>query len=114
MFSYRKRLLVLALTPFVLSVEQACAETATVYADSAKLTAGADTSTLTISSGRPLMRAALILQALYGYVITYEDPRFSNPDDVVDIGSTMVKGTTEGRPPKGSKLMVPKDSQYSI
>jgi len=90
------------------------ADSVSLNADSAKLIYGSDSDTLTIDSGRPLMRAALILQALYGYVITYEDPWYSNSDDVVDIAPSTIKGYSAFKPGNGPKLIVPRSSQLSI
>ena len=47
--------------------------------------AGDDRAPLTINDPRPLMYAALALEAKYGVVVTYEDPRYAYAADLVDI-----------------------------
>src|SRR5215831_3949370 len=42
---------------------------------------------LDIASGRPLADAAQALMHEYGYAITYEDPRYENAIDLVDVSA---------------------------
>ena len=93
---------------FALIGGRAYADSAQHNADSAGLIYGSDSTTLSIDSGRPLMRAALILQALYGFVITYEDPLYTNSDAVIDIAPTTRKDYASYRPGTAPKLLVPK------
>jgi hypothetical protein len=98
----------------VLSIAVRAENTGQGNTDSAKLISDKGSNTLVIDSGRPLMRAALILQALYGYVITYEDPRYVNDDDVVDIAPTTRKDFSSFRPGKAPKLNVPRSAAISV
>jgi len=42
-------------------------------------------STVTIDDPRPIDRALEFLQSKYGYVVTYEDPRYQYGDDLKDV-----------------------------
>lgn len=47
--------------------------------------AHAQTSLTFKARSRPVLRAALALTAKYGYVITYEEPIYTDPDDLKDV-----------------------------
>jgi len=62
-------------------------------------------STLTISDGRPVAAGVQELITRYGYVITYEDPRYSYDADVEDVTNLV---TSDGRPNR--RILVPRTS----
>src|SRR5882672_7227609 len=72
--------------------------------DEARLAADTEGTLLQVDSARPLARAAMTLETRYGYVITYEDPRYSNEDDLVDAGSTVRKNYSTSRPAAEQRL----------
>lgn len=76
------------------------------------LGAQAQAQTLTFKArSRPVLRAALALTAKYGYVITYEDPIYANPDDLKDV-------TAQHKVPPHStrRILIPRggDLQLSV
>src|SRR5438067_7145188 len=75
--------------------------------DSATLASENGSVLLKVDSARPVARAVLTLQARYGYVITYEDPRYSHEDDLVDAAATVRKNYSASKPGGAQKLLVP-------
>jgi hypothetical protein len=69
---------------------------------------------LRIDSGRPVDRAVNTLQTKYGYVITYEDPRYTNEDDLQDVAAKVRKDYSSYPPGLAPKLMVPKGSKLTL
>src|SRR5262249_55324295 len=52
---------------------------------------------LKVDSARPVARAVLSLEARYGYVITYEDPRYSVDDDLIDAAPAVRKNYSSAK-----------------
>jgi len=63
----------------------------TISGDSALFTPKDGFILLKVDSGRPVDRAASTLQARYGYAITYEDPPYTNGDDLQDVSAKVVR-----------------------
>jgi hypothetical protein len=65
----------------------------TIVGDSASFTPDNGSVLLKIDSGRPVDRAVNTLQTRYGYVITYEDPRYTNEDGLQDVAAKSARTT---------------------
>jgi hypothetical protein len=82
--------------------------------DSATLVPENGSMRLTIDSARPVARAVLTLETRYNYVITYEDPRYTSEDDLVDAGPTVRKNYSGSRPAEEQELLVPKAGKLTL
>jgi hypothetical protein len=86
----------------------------TIDGDSASFTPDNGSVLLKIDSGRPVHRAVNTLQTRYGYVITYEDPRYTNDDDLQDVAAKVRKDYSSYPPGLAPKLMVPKGGRLTL
>jgi hypothetical protein len=86
----------------------------TIDGDSASFTPDNGSVLLKIDSGRPVDRAVDTLQTRYGYVITYEDPRYTNEDDLQDVAAKVRKDYSRYPPGLAPKLMVPKGGKLTL
>jgi hypothetical protein len=86
----------------------------TIVGDSASFTPDDGSVILKIDSGRPVRRAVETLQTRYGYVITYEDPRYTNEDDLQDVAAKVRKDYSSYPPGLAPKLMVPKGGKLTL
>ena len=86
----------------------------TIDGDSASFTPDNGSVLLKIDSGRPVDRAVNTLQTRYGYVISYEDPRYTNEDDLQDVAAKVRKDYSSYPPGLAPKLMVPKGSKLTL
>jgi hypothetical protein len=68
-------------------------------ADAAPLTS------ISVNDGHPVWEIARQLQERYGYAITYEDPRYSNDDDLEDV-TLQVRKDLEKYPPGGAPKVI--------
>jgi hypothetical protein len=91
-----------------------CAPSSVPNADVAVVSQQGSSTLLTIDSGRPVMRGALALQAKYGYVITYEDPPYTNKDDLVDAAATVRKDYATFPPGTAPPLLTPKPAELVL
>jgi len=69
---------------------------------------------LEIDSGRPIARALLTLQARFGTVITYEDPRYVDEDDLVDVAPFVAKDYDKSIPARSRRMLVPKAAKLTL
>ena len=67
-----------------------------------------------IASGRPLGGTAEALMREYGYAISYEDPRFENRDDLVDISAEVRRDGKSGSQDARYAIWVPKTRKAVI
>jgi len=80
----------------------------TIAGDSASFKLESGALLLKIDSGRPVARAVRTLQARYGYIISYEDPRYTNEDDLQDVSASVVRNYSQYAPGMAPKVIVPK------
>jgi hypothetical protein len=73
-----------------------------VAAGLAQRTNNSDKIILAAQEGRPLAHVILMLEAQYGWIITYEDPRYAYADDIRD--ATEKGNAVKTLVPKGGKL----------
>jgi hypothetical protein len=69
---------------------------------------------LSVQDGRPVAKAISLLEAKYGWIITYEDPRYSYADDIEDVTEKVRRDLNKY--PKGAapKVLVPKEGTLSF
>ncbi len=63
---------------------------------------------LSVESGRPVAEAILKLEAKYGWVITYEDPRYVHDSDIADVTLSVRKDLDKYKPGEAPKVLVPR------
>jgi hypothetical protein len=86
----------------------------TIGGDSASFTPDNGSVLLKIDSARPVHRVAETLQTRFGYVITYEDPQYTNEDDLQDVAAQVRKDYFSYPPGLAPKLMVPKGGKLTL
>lgn len=71
-------------------------------------------NTITVQDGRPVAKAITALEAKYGWVITYEDPRYVYVNDIEDVTESVRRDLYKY--PKGGapKVLVPKGGTLSF
>ncbi|MCI0664183.1 MAG: hypothetical protein L0220_24255 [Acidobacteria bacterium] len=63
---------------------------------------------VSVESGRPVADAILKLEAQYGWVITYEDPRYVHDSEISDVTLQVRKDLDKYKPGEAPKVLVPK------
>lgn len=63
---------------------------------------------LSVEDGRPLAQAILVLQERFGFVITYEDPRYVNADEMSDVTEQVRRDLDKFPPGQAPRVLVPK------
>jgi len=75
--------------------------------------AGAQTSeTISVDDPRPIAAVLQVLENKYGYAITYEDPEFTNSQDIKDATSE-VAAKHAGRS-NGKRILIPKGGAFQF
>jgi hypothetical protein len=69
---------------------------------------------LSVQDPRPLAKAIKMLEGKYGWVITYEDPRYVHPSEIADVTNTVRKDLYKYRPGEAPRVLVPKGGALSI
>ncbi len=78
---------------------------------------GSRPSTITVNDPRPLAEAALQLEALYGQVITYEDPEWQVPsqtEDVTDSVRRDTMGMSDGEKATLTRVLIPRAASLTV
>ena len=76
---------------------------------------GQTLKTTSVTGPRPLQDVILQWEKLYGWVITYEDPRFEYANDVEDVTTKVRKDLTPGEPIDPSKRIIgARERQLSV
>lgn len=75
---------------------------------------GTTSVNLSVEDARPVAKAITTLEAKYGWIITYEDPRYAYADDIADVTETVRRDLQKY--PKGAapKVLVPKGGVLSF
>ncbi|MEK6337748.1 MAG: hypothetical protein AABM67_22745 [Acidobacteriota bacterium] len=63
---------------------------------------------ISVEDGRPMAAAITTLEAQFGWVITYEDPRYTHPDDISDVTEKVRRDLHKFKPGRAPKVLVPK------
>lgn len=64
--------------------------------------------TISVEDGRPVATAIMMLEARFGWVITYEDPRYTNAGDISDVTEKVRRDLHKFKPGRAPKVLVPK------
>ncbi len=63
---------------------------------------------LSVEDPRPVAKAIEMLEAKYGWVITYEDPRYAHDSEVTDVTLKVRKDLDKYRPGEAPKVLIPR------
>ena len=63
---------------------------------------------LSVDDPRPLAAAIEVLEARYGWVITYEDPRYVYSGDIKDVTLSVRRDLDKYKPGEAPKVLIPK------
>lgn len=63
---------------------------------------------LSVEDPRPVAEAILTLEKKYGWVITYEDPRYVHESDIADVTLKVRRDLDKYKPGEAPKVLVPK------
>ncbi|HVQ39719.1 MAG TPA: hypothetical protein VMS31_19420, partial [Pyrinomonadaceae bacterium] len=69
---------------------------------------------ISVESGRPLAEALKILEARYGLLITYEDPRYMHASEIEDVTEKVRRDLDKFPPGKAPRVLVPKGGVLSF
>lgn len=75
-------------------------------------------ATITVDDPRPVAKAIEVLEARYGWVITYEDPPFTHESDVTDVTQQVRRDLDQFEPGKAPRVLIPKggvlEARYAV
>lgn len=63
---------------------------------------------ISVEDPRPVAKAITLLESRFGWVITYEDPRYINPADLSDVTEKVRRDLHKFKPGKAPKVLIPK------
>jgi len=63
---------------------------------------------LSVEDGRPLAKAIELLESRYGWVITYDDPRYIHNSEIADVTLRVRRDLDKYKPGEAPKVLVPK------
>jgi hypothetical protein len=63
---------------------------------------------LSVDDPRPVAKAIEMLEGKYGWVITYEDPRYAHDSEIADVTLKVRKDLAKYKPGDAPKVLVPK------
>lgn len=69
---------------------------------------------LSVEGGRPVAKAVEMLEARYGWMITYEDPRYVHESDIRDVTYQVRRDLDKYEPGKAPKVLVPRGGQINM
>lgn len=69
---------------------------------------------LSVADPRPVAKAVETLEAKYGWVITYEDPRYVHSSEIADVTGSVRKDLDKFRPGKSPRVLIPKGGSLTI
>jgi hypothetical protein len=69
---------------------------------------------LSTEYGRPLAEAIQMLEDRYGFVITYEDPRYMHASEIEDVTEKVRRDLDKFKPGKAPRVIVPKGGILSF
>jgi hypothetical protein len=69
---------------------------------------------LSVQDPRPLAKAIETLEAKYGWVITYEDPRYTHASEITDVTETVRRDLKKFKPGRAPKVLIPKGGTLSF
>jgi hypothetical protein len=69
---------------------------------------------LSVEDPRPLAKAIQMLEDKYGFVITYEDPRYTHASEITDVTEKVRRDLNKFKPGKAPKVLIPKGGPLSF
>lgn len=75
---------------------------------------GQSSVNLSVNGSRPVAAAVESLEQKYGYVITYEDPRYVNEGEIADVTEKVRKDLDQYPPGKAPRVLIPKGGKINI
>jgi hypothetical protein len=63
---------------------------------------------------RPVAKAVEMLEAKYGRIITYEDPRYIHPSDVKDVTLEVRRDLDKYKPGEAPKVLIPRGGALDV
>jgi hypothetical protein len=79
-----------------------------------RITSAQGSATLAVDDPRPVEKAVEMLVLRYGYVITYEDPRYEYGDDLEDVTSKVRKDMDKYPPGSAPKVIIPRGEKLTF
>jgi hypothetical protein len=74
----------------------------------------ADKLNLSVTSGRPVAEAAETLEQRHGWAVTYEDPLYVHPSELVDVTLEVRRDLDKYKPGEAPKVFVPKGGDVAF
>lgn len=69
---------------------------------------------ISVEDPRPVAKAITMLESQFGWVITYEDPRYVNANDISDVTELVRKDLPKFKPGKAPKVLIPKGGAFAF
>jgi hypothetical protein len=79
-----------------------------------QLSAGETVKHLSVDDPRPVAEAVLTLESLYGWAITYEDPRYAHPGEVSDITEKVRRDLRDFPMGKAPRVVIPRGGPLTV
>ncbi len=67
---------------------------------------------ISVEDPRPLAKAITMLEARFGWVITYEDPRYVNASEMTDVTEKVRRDLNKFRPGEAPRVLIPKGGAF--
>ena len=69
---------------------------------------------LAVEDPRPVAKAITMLEARYGWIITYEDPRYAYADDIVDVTEKVRRDLHKHPQGQAPRVLIPRGGHLSF
>lgn len=69
---------------------------------------------LSVNDPRPVAKAITMLEAKYGWIITYEDPRYAHADDITDVTEKVRRDLSKYPEGQAPRVLIPKGGDLSF
>jgi hypothetical protein len=69
---------------------------------------------LSVQDPRPVAKAIVMLEVRYGWIITYEDPRYVYADDIADVTEKVRNDLHKYREGEAPRVLIPKGGELSF
>jgi hypothetical protein len=79
-----------------------------------QLSAAENVKNLSVDDPRPVAEAVLTLESLYGWAITYEDPRYAHPGEVSDITEKVRRDLRDFPMGKAPRVVIPRGGPLTV
>jgi hypothetical protein len=69
---------------------------------------------LSVQEPRPVAKAIVVLEARYGWIVTYEDPRYAYSDDIADVTEKVRNDLHKSQAGDARRVLIPKGGELSF